>query len=187
VPPSHIVAVVHSRGKAAGLAAVGVQVRQADYSLLQTLGMALAGVDRLLLVSSSQEGQRVSQHTNVTTAARAAGASRILYTSMLNADDSTSPLAGEHRATERMLREAGVPYTALRNGYYTDPLGQYLKDREILGVSGDGKISAATRQDYAAAAALLHDDVGNRAYELGGPAFDLPQLARVISEVTGTR
>ena len=112
---------------------------------------------------------------------------------MLNADDSTSPLAGERRDTERVLREAGVPFTVLRNGYYTevytDPLDQYLQDGEILGASGDGKISAATRQDYATAAvaALLHDEGGNRTYELGGPAFDISELARVISEITGTK
>jgi len=192
VPPSDVVAVVRTRGKAAGLAAVGVQLREADYTRPETLGAALAGVNRLLLVSSSEEGQRVSQHSNVIGAAKAAGVSRILYTSMLNADDSTSPLVGEHRATEQVLREVGVPFTLLRNGYYTevytDPLGQYLKDGEILGASGDGKISAATRQDYATAAAtaLLHDEGGNRTYELGGPAFDASQLARVISEVTGT-
>jgi NAD(P)H dehydrogenase (quinone) len=134
-----------------------------------------------------------AQHTNVIKAARVAGVSRILYTSMLNADDSTSPLAAEHRDTERALRNAGVPFTLLRNGYYTevytDPLGQYLENGEILGISGNGKISAATRQDYATAAiaALLHDEGRNRTYELGGPAFDISELARVISKVTGTK
>jgi NAD(P)H dehydrogenase (quinone) len=184
---------VRAQGKAAGLAAVGVQVREADYSRPQTLGAALAGVNRLLLVSSSEVGQLVAQHTYVIKAARTAGVSRILYTSMLNADDSTSPLAGEHRDTERALRDAGVPFTLLRNGYYTevytDPLGRYLENGEILGASGDGKMSAASRQDYAtaAAAALLHDEGGNRTYELGGPAFDVSELARVISEVTATK
>ena len=131
VPPSHVVAVVRNRGKATSLAARGVQVREADYSRPQTLGGALAGVDQLLLVSSSELGQLAAQHSNVITAARTAGVSHIAYTSMVNADDSASPLAGEHRDTERVLREAGVPYTLLRNGYYTevytDPLGQYLQ------------------------------------------------------------
>ncbi|MGI8447446.1 MAG: SDR family oxidoreductase [Streptosporangiaceae bacterium] len=193
VPPPDVVAVARTRAKAAGLAECGVQVREADYSRPQTLGAALAGVDRLLLVSSSEPGQRLAHHTNVIKAARAAGISRIAYTSMLNADDSASPLAGEHRDTERVLREAGVPFTSLRNGYYTgvytDPLGQYLEEGEILGAAGHGKISAATREDYAtaAAAALLQDEGGNRTYELGGPAFGLPQLAGVVSQVTGTK
>ena len=111
---------------------------------------------------------------------------------MLNADRTINPLAGEHQDTERGLGAAGVPFTLLRNGWYTenytDQLGQYLQHGEILGAAGRGRISAATRQDYAAAAAaeLLNDDDGNRTYELGGPAFDLPELARVISEVIGT-
>ena len=143
VPPSQIVGVVRNRGSSTSLERRGVTVREADYSRPETLGSALAGVERLLLVSSSESGQRVTQHTNVIKAAVSAGVSRIVYTSMLKADDSTSPLAGEHRETERALREAGVPYTLLRNGYYTevytDPLDQYLRAGEILGAAGHGK------------------------------------------------
>ena len=192
VPSSDVVAVVRTRGKAADLADRGVQVREADYARPQTLGAALEGVDRLLLMSSSEAGRRVSHHTNVIGAAKTAGSTRIVYTSMLNAEDTTNPLAGEHQDTERVLAEAGVPFTLLRNGWYTenytDQLDQYLHRGEIVGAAGNGKVSAATRQDYAAAAAaaLLQDDDGNRTYELGGPAFDLPELARTISEVTGT-
>jgi NAD(P)H dehydrogenase (quinone) len=191
VPASDVVAVVRTAGKAADLAERGVRVREADYSRPQTLGAALAGVDRLLLVSSSVPGQRVAHHTNVIEAAKAAGVSRIVYTSILNADDTTNPLAGEHQGSERALREAGVPFTLMRNGWYTenytDQLGQYLERGEILGAAGSGRISAATRKDYAAAAvaALLEDEEGNRTYELGGPAFDLAELARIISEVAG--
>jgi len=99
VPPSNVVAVVRNLGKATRLAGRGVQVREADYLRPETLGAALAGVNRLLLVSSSELGQLAAQHTNVITAARTAGASRIVYTSMLNADDSASPLAGAERLT----------------------------------------------------------------------------------------
>jgi NAD(P)H dehydrogenase (quinone) len=191
VPASDVVAVVRTPSKAADLAERGVQVRKADYSRTQALADALAGVDRLLLVSSSEAGQRVAHHTNVIEAATTAGVSRIVYTSMLNADDTSNPLAGEHQDSERVLRAADVPFTVLRNGWYTenytDQLGQYLQRGEIVGAAGGGRISAATRQDYAAAAtaALLQDEEGNRTYELGGPAFDLTELARVISEVTG--
>lgn len=143
-------------------------------------------------MSSSQPGQRVAQHTNVIQAAKTAGTARIVYTSMLNADDTTSPLAGEHQESERALRQADIPFVLLRNGWYTenytDQLGQYLQAGEILGAAGHGRISAASRQDYAAAAtALLADEEGNRTYELGGPAFDLTELARLITEVTGTK
>jgi NAD(P)H dehydrogenase (quinone) len=193
VSASDVVAVVRTRGKAADLVVRGVQVREADYSRPETLGAALVGVERLLLVSSSEPGQRVPHHTNVIQAAKTAGISRVAYTSMLNADDTTNPLAGEHQGSERALREADVPFTLLRNGWYTenytDQIGQYLEAGEILGAAGNGRISAASRQDYAAAAAtaLLEDEGGNRTYELGGPAFDLPELARIITEITGTK
>jgi NAD(P)H dehydrogenase (quinone) len=192
VPASDLVALVRTRGKAADLADQGVELREADYTRPQTLGAALDGVDRLLLISSSEAGRRVAQHTNVVQAAETAGATRIVYTSILNADDTTNPLAGEHQDSELVLRASGVSFTLLRNGWYTEnytgQLDQYLKRGEIIGAAGSGRISAATRQDYAAAAAaaLLQDEDGNRTYELGGPAFDLTELARVISEVTGT-
>ena len=191
VPAGDVVAVVRTPSRATDLADRGVRVRTGDYSHPGTLNEALTGVDRLLLVSGSEPGQRVAQHANVIGAAGAAGVSRIAYTSMLNADHSTNPLAGEHRDTEQALRAAGVPFTLLRNGWYTEnyagQIGQYLQRGEILGAAGTGRISAASRQDYAAAAAaaLLRDEEGDQTYELGGPAFDLSELARVISEVTG--
>lgn len=158
---SDIVAVVRTPSKAIGLAELSVQVREGDYSRPETLSAAITGVDRLLLVSSSKAGQRVARHANVIQAAKTAGVSRIAYTSMLNADDTTNPLAGEHPVSEQALRQAGVPFTLLRNGWYTehytDQLGQYLQHDEILDAANSGRISAATRQDPAAAAALLQD------------------------------
>ena len=192
VPASDVVAIVRTQGKAADLADHGVRVREADYSRPETMGAALADVERLLLISSSEPGQRVAQHTNVIQAAKTAGVSRIVYTSILNADDTTNPLAGEHQGSERALREADVPFTVLRNGWYTEnytsQIGQYIEGGEIIGAADNGRISAASRQDYASAAAtaLIDDQGGIRTYELSGPAFDLTELARVITEVTGT-
>jgi NAD(P)H dehydrogenase (quinone) len=193
VPASDIIAIVRTTGKVADLAARGIQVREGDYTRPQTLGPALVGVNRLLLVSSSEAGHRLVQHRNVIMAAKKTGVLRIVYTSILNADHTTNPLAGEHQDSERALRDAGLQFTLLRNGWYTenytDQLSKYLKSGNILGAAGHGKISAASRQDYATAAAvaLLQDEGANRTYELGGPAFDLSLLARIISEVTGTR
>src|SRR5258707_7103417 len=140
VSPSQVVALVRDRGKVADLAARGVQVREADYTRPETLKPALADVDRLLLVSASVAGQRVALHTNVIEAAKAGRGSRIVYTGILNADDTTNPLAGEHQGTQGGLGEAGVPFTSLRNGWYienyTDQLGQYLATGEILGAAG---------------------------------------------------
>ncbi|GAB4085211.1 SDR family oxidoreductase [Myceligenerans cantabricum] len=192
VPASDLVAIVRTPGKAADLAERGVQVREADYGLPETLPGALAGVERLLLVSGSEVGARVAQHTAVIDAARAAGAQRIVYTSILNADDTSNPLAGEHQATEQALRASGVPITLLRNGWYTENytgrLGEYLERGEILGATAGGKVSAAPRADFAAAAAtaLLSDDGAEVVHELGGESFGFAELAATISEVTGT-
>jgi len=192
VPSSDIVAIVRTRSKVADLAERGVSVRVADYIQPDTLPAALVGVNRLLLVSSSAAGQRVAQHTNVIAAAKTAGVSRIVYTGILNADHTSNPLAGEHQDTERALREAGLPFIVLRNGWYTenytDRLTQYVEAGEIVGAAGHGRVSAASRQDYAAAAvtALLLNSEGNRTYELGGSAFDLFELAETITRITST-
>ncbi len=192
VPANDVVAVVRTPGKAEELAQRGVQVREGDYSRPETLPAALAGVQRLLLVSGSEVGRRIPQHQAVIEAAKAAGVQRIAYTSILKADDTTNPLAGEHLATEQALRTAGVPFVVLRNGWYTEnytgQLDQYLARGEVVGATGGGRISAAPRADYAAAAAaaLMAEDADHAVYELGGPAFTFDDLAAAISEVTGT-
>jgi NAD(P)H dehydrogenase (quinone) len=192
VAAGDVVAVARRPEAADGLAARGVQVREGDYSRPETLPTALAGVDRLLLVSGSEPGQRVAQHRAVVEAAAAAGVQRIVYTSIAHADTSTNPLAEEHRGTEEVLRGAGVPATVLRNSWYaenyTSQLDTYLATGEVLGAAGDGRVSIAPRADYAvaAAAALLADDEGTVVRELGGPGATLADLAAAISEVTGT-
>ena len=195
VPAADVVAIVRTPARAAGLAERGVQVRQGDYDRPETLPAALAGVERLLLVSGSEIGRRLPQHEAVITAAKTAGVQRIAYTSLLKADTTTIPIAGEHVGTEALLRQGGVPFTVLRNGWYTEnytgQLGQYLGTGAVLGATGGAAISAATRADYAAAAvtALTTDDAGftsGTVHELGGPAFTLAELAATITEVTGT-
>jgi NAD(P)H dehydrogenase (quinone) len=123
VPASAIVAGMRDPAKDEGTANAlrekGVEVRAADYSRPETLASALAGVDRLLLISSSENGKRKVQHRNVINAAKDAGVGLIAYTSILHADTSPLFLAGEHRDTEAALAEAGVPFVLLRNGWYT--------------------------------------------------------------------
>lgn len=192
VTPSDVVAVVRTPAKADDLATRGVVVRAGDYSDRASLDTALAGVDRLLLVSGSEVGQRVGQHTNVVEAAKAAGVQRLVYTSLLRADSSASPLAPEHKATEEVIAASGLPHVLLRNSWYyenyTANLGQYLATGEVLGATHGGRISAASRADYAAAAAaaLLADDEGKGTYELAGETFTFDELAATITEVTGT-
>ena len=190
--PGDVVAVVRNPGRVADLADRGVAVRQGDYADAAAMGAALRGVDRLLLISAGDAGKRVAQHTDVIQAASAAGVGRIAYTSTLYADTSTNPVAPEHKETESVLAASGVPFSALRNGFYqenyTDQLARYLAAGEIVGSTHGGRISAASRADYAAAAAaaLLVVDDADHVYELGGDPFSLAELAATITEVTGT-
>ena len=119
-PPGQLVALARSPEKLAHLAARGVKVRRGDYSAPETLGPALAGVKRLLLISGMDLGQRVEQHRAVIEAAKSAGVELTAHTSLLRADVSTLPIAEEHRATEKLLRDSHVPFVLLRNGAVSD-------------------------------------------------------------------
>ena len=190
--PTDLVAVVRDAGKAAGLAAHGVQVRVADYTEPATLGAALAGVDKLLLISGNEIGRRLPQHTNVINAAKAAGVGFVAYTSILDAQHSPLSLAPEHAATENLLAESGIDHALLRNGWYwenyTSDLAGTAERGVLAGAGGDGRVAAAARADDAAAAAvvLLSDGQAGKVYELGGDErLTLAELAARISEATG--
>ncbi|WFE26139.1 SDR family oxidoreductase [Solwaraspora sp. WMMD791] len=196
VPAGEIVAVVRDPAKGADLTARGVQVRVGDYDRPETLGPALAGTRRLLLVSGSEVGKRVPQHRNVIDAATSAGVELIAYTSILRADTSSVPLATEHLATEELVRASGLPFVLLRNGWYLEnytetALPQALATGSVFGSAGDGRVAAATRADFAAAAAtVLTDPAGagpaGSVYELGGDhPFTLAELAAEISQASG--
>jgi NAD(P)H dehydrogenase (quinone) len=190
-PAAAIVAAVRDPAKAASLAELGVQVRKADYSDPATLDAAFAGAEKILLISSSEIGQRLAQHRNVIDAAKRAGAGLLAYTSVLHADRSPLALAGEHRATEELLRASGLRTAILRNGWYfenyTAGLGGALAHGVLLGSAQDGRISAATRADYAAAAAAVLTAAAPEAlYELAGDrSFSLPELAAELSRQAG--
>jgi len=192
-PATTLVAAVRHPEKAAALAARGVLVRHADYDRPQTLEGAFAGVRKLLLVSSSEVGRRVPQHQAVIDAARRAGVELVAYTSVLHADRSPLGLAAEHRATEAALKASGVPHVLLRNGWYVENylagVPAALQHGAVLGSAGQGRISSASRADYAdAAAAILaaDADMAGRVVELaGGTAFTLAELAAELSRRSG--
>ena len=192
VAADQIVALVRDPQKAADFAARGIQVRAADYHQPDTLKAALAGVDRLLLISSNDFQDRVGQHRNVIRAAREAGVRQLAYTSILNADTTDLMLAADHQATETELRQAGVPYTLLRNGWYienyTGNLAQTFEHGAMIGSAGEGRFNPAARQDYAEAAAAVLTSEGHehQTYELGGDeAVTMPQLAEELSRLGG--
>lgn len=192
LPASEIVAAVRTPAKVSDLAARGVQVRQADYTQPATLDAAFQGADKLLLISSSEVGQRVPQHRAVIDAAQRAGVKLLAYTSLLHADVSPLGLAAEHQATEALLRTSGLPHVILRNGWYTEnyaaSVPAALAHGVLLGSAGTGRIASAARADYAeaAAAVLTQDDQAGRVYELAGDtAYTLAELAAEITTQSG--
>jgi NAD(P)H dehydrogenase (quinone) len=193
VPAEQIVAGGRNLAKIADLAERGVQVRPIDYNDAASLHQAFKGAEKVLLVSGSEPGQRIEQHRNAINAAKEAGVGLFAYTSIANADTTGMQLAAEHQATEQALRDSGVPFTLLRNSWYlenyTDQLAVQLQYGAVFGSAGNGKVSAATRADYAQAAAevLLRDDQAGKVYELGGDEpFTLSDLAGEVSAATGT-
>lgn len=191
VPAANIIAAVRNPAKAAGLAAKGVQVRQADYNDGASLDTAFKGATKILLISSSEVGQRAQQHQNVIDAARRAGVSLLAYTSVLRADTSPLGLAAEHVITEAAIRASGLPYTFLRNGWYlenhTEHLAPVLEHGVVLGAAQNGRFSSAARADYAAAAAAVLTAAQPQAiYELAGDhGFTLAEYAAEVARQSG--
>ncbi|MBT2549083.1 SDR family oxidoreductase [Arthrobacter sp. ISL-65] len=192
LPAEQIVAAGRTVDRIADLGQRGVHVRTIDYSQPESLRQAFAGADKVLLVSGSEVGQRVEQHRNAIGAAKGAGVGLVAYTSVANADTTAMKLADEHIATEEILRDSGIPFVLLRNGWYlenyTGQLPVQVQHGAVLGSAGNGRVSAAARADYAAAAAavLLRDDQGGQVYELGGDdAFTLSELAGEVSAASG--
>lgn len=192
VPPQELIAVARSTEKLSSYAERGVQVRHGDYSEPETLAPALRGVTRLLLVSGLDMGQRLAQHRAVIEAAKQAGITFIAYTSVLDADTNSAPVAPEHLATEKVLAESGITHALLRNGWYienyTDHLEMTLAHGALIGAAQQGRISAATRADFATAAAkvLLDPPSESVTYELAGDtSFTMSELAEAVSRWSG--
>lgn len=193
VPASQVIALVRKPEAAAALAALGVEVRIGSYDDPASLDAAFAGVDALLLISSSEVGKRLQQHENVIAAAKKAGVGFLAYTSILHADTSPLGLASEHLATEKWIAGSGIPYAFLRNGWYIEnylgSIGPALEHGAVAGSVGEGRISAASRADYAEAAAVVLANSAayvNAVLELGGDdAFTLTDLATAIGDLAG--
>lgn len=186
---TQLVALVRNTAKAADL---GVEARTFDYNKPETLVPALQNIDKLILVSGSEVGQRAQQHANVIEAAKKAGVKHIIYTSLLHADTSSLSLAAEHVFTENSIKSAGIPYTILRNSWYNEnyygSITGAVAGGALIGSAGDGKITSAARKDYADAAVkvLTTENQEGKTYELAGDVFyTLTDLAAEISKQTG--
>ena len=186
-----VVAIGRDPSKLADFAAKGVEVRAADYDAPETLAAALAGVDRLLLISGSALGQRPRQHAAVIDAAKAAGVGYIAYTSILDAPTTPIKLGAEHRATEDSLSASGIAHDLLRNGWYNEnffmALPLQIEAGVITGAQGDGRISSVSRADLAAGAAhvLVHGKGGETYDFAGDESWTMADFAAEVSRQTG--
>ncbi|GHD35607.1 SDR family oxidoreductase [Streptomyces galbus] len=193
IPAADIIATGRDIAGIKDLADRGITVRRADFADTDGLAEAFAGADRLLLISASVPvGERVANHRRVIDAAASAGVSLVAYTSTTHADTATTVIGATHRETERYLRDRGIPSVLLRNGWYlenyTSQLPQILQNGAVAGAAGEGRISAASRADYAEAAAVVLSAEGHTGavYELGGDeSFTLTELAAAISAAAG--
>ncbi|CAL9456750.1 MULTISPECIES: SDR family oxidoreductase [Streptomyces] len=191
VPAGQVTAVVRSPEKAAGLAERGVRVAVADYNAPETFDGLFAAGDKVLLISGNEfDKGRVRQHSVVIDAAKAAGVALLAYTSAPGS--LTAALADDHRGTERALLDSGVPYVLLRNGWYhenyTENLAPVLEHGAVVAAAGEGRVSSASRADYAAAAVAVLTGEGheNTTYELGGDeAWSFAEYAAELSRQTG--
>ncbi|WP_375410947.1 NAD(P)H-binding protein, partial [uncultured Methylobacterium sp.] len=158
LPPDHIAATTRDPGKAEALAQAGVSVRHGDFAKPDTLRTAFAGASQILIVSSNAErfGQDpVAQHGAAIHAARDVGAQRIVYTSHMGASPTSHfrPMHA-HARTEALLRDAGIAWTSLRNGFYAETVPLIVGDAVTTGVltaPEDGKVAWTTHDDLAAA------------------------------------
>lgn len=185
----NIVALVRNIDKAEHFKAQGIELREFDYDRPETLVPALLGVDKLLLISANEIGRRTPQHQAVIDAAKVAGVPYLAYTSLLRADKSPLGLAQEHRETERLIQDSGITYTFLRNNWYSENylagIAHTIEIGTLFGAAQDGRISSASRIDYAEAAAKVLTSTGheNKTYELGGSeSFSLSDLATFIGQ-----
>ncbi|WP_340030944.1 SDR family oxidoreductase [Paenibacillus sp. FSL K6-1122] len=183
---------VRNPEKAEALRTQGVDVRHGDFDQPETLEKAFAGVDRLLLISTDGDNEtRIRQHQAAIDAAKNAGVGFIAYTSVVNAEKNTLSLAEVHRATEKAIRESGIPYSFLRNNWYLEneagSVQAATQGAPWVHATNDSQVGWATRNDYAhaAAAVLAGEGHENTVYELSGKLRTQAELAAIVGEVLG--
>ena len=197
VVPASIIATSRNPENLADLAARGVIVRAANFDDPASLEKAFAGADRVLIISTSdldiRSDRRLRQHLAAVAAAKAAGVSHLLYTSMPNPEPGSPVLfAGDHYSTEQAIEASGIPYTIFRNGWYQENLFMALPHAIAAGKwytsAGDGRIAHGARDDMAAAiaASLASGTKESRIHTLTGPeAYTIGEIAAQVAEVTG--
>jgi NAD(P)H dehydrogenase (quinone) len=194
VPANDVVAAVRDPARVEAFAIRGVQVRRADYDEPDTLIEAFWDADRVLLISSNDYSRSAAQHSVAIEAAKRAGVTLLVYTSLTHADTTTLRAAAPHWATEQVIRNSGVPFTVLRNNVYADAFTPFMRlaltSGTLVGSAGDGGVAAATRADYAAAAVAVLTGIGHagKVYELTADrAWRFADMAAELSKAAGRR
>ncbi|PTE09318.1 SDR family oxidoreductase [Mesorhizobium helmanticense] len=197
VAPTQVIATTRDPASLADLAARGVTVRAADFNDKASLTSAFEGADRVLIISTGdldlKSGKRLKQHETAVAAAKEAGVSHLLYTSMPNPEPVSPVLfAGDHYGTEQAIKESGIPYTIFRNGWYQENLFMSLPHAIASGhwytSAADGRTAHGARDDMAAAiaAGLASGSRESKTYTLTGPqAYTVAEIAALVTEVTG--
>ncbi|ADN02716.1 SDR family oxidoreductase [Spirochaeta thermophila] len=193
--PSRAVRLITRRPEALeGFQEKGVEVVKADFDRPETLEEAFRGVERLLVISTDAIGRRVTQHRHAAEAAKRAGVGLLVYTSSVNNDREFPRFMGEHRATEAILRELGIPHAILRNNLYAEfisGLVAQVGEDGVLELPADGgKVAWVAREDCARAAAVVLTGEGHegKVYDITGPVpLGFEEVAGLLGEVLDRR
>lgn len=195
-PAAQLVGLARDPGKAADLAARGIEIRAGDYLDRPSLTRALAGVEKVLLVPGVAFTDRSTQHANVIAAAEEVGVAHLVYTPIIRKAGSGLDLphvTAHDTATLETLEASGLTSTILAHPPFLESLADFIgADAVEVGVrvpAGDGKVAAASRHDLAEAQAVVLTEPGHegRTYALhGAPAVSFPDVAEILSEIHGT-
>ncbi|SDK48805.1 SDR family oxidoreductase [Nonomuraea jiangxiensis] len=198
VPADEITAVARAEDKAADLVAKGVRLHLGDYDRPETFAGAFRPGDRVLLIPGIELGRRVAQHEGVIDAARKADVAQLAYVGVFGGPEADFLIAADHRGTEELILDSGLPHTFLRNNWYSEAYAGDLSDFAgtlergaiVTNVAAGSRIATAPRRDYAAAAAVVMSQDGhlNRAYELSGDtAWTFDEFAAEVSRQSGKK
>lgn len=193
VDPSDLRALGRDGGRLEELAGRGLQTANVDVTDEAATAADLAGADTLLLVSIGAPGAGLALRSAAVDAATRAGVQHVVYTSALDAQNTTFALSAEHKATEDVITASGITATFLRMGWYTDNMKQDFEAARSRGVIansvGDGRLATATRRDMAEGVAVVLTTPGHEgvAYEFSGDtAWNYSEFAEAAEQVIGT-
>lgn len=188
----HIIGIARTPERAKYL---GVEIRKGDYNNKEQFNVALKGVDTVLLVSGMDApDKRIIQHRNVIEAAKSNGVKKIVYTSIVGAEEGNafSPIVQTNRQTERDIQNSGLEWVIGRNGIYIEPdleyIDTYIKEGEIRNCAANGKCTYISREElgYAYAKMLTDNKHNGQVYNLVGKAITQSQLAEYMNQVFNT-